>query len=102
MGINVELRDERGTVLAQVGDPDMVLSRAVTSGALSNTRLLRYLQPWGDAIFNEAQRPDLSTDIRALVGENPGSPLGKLLTQVEPLLETMVQEPHVYLWFVGD
>jgi hypothetical protein len=50
MGIDAQLRAESGEVLSEVGDGNMVLSRA-TNSQLSSTRLLRYLVPWGDAIF---------------------------------------------------
>jgi hypothetical protein len=44
MGIEAQLRRESGETVAEVGDPNMVLSRA-TSKAFSETRLLKYLTP---------------------------------------------------------
>ena len=46
MGIEVRLKGETGEVLAEVGDPQMVLSRA-TPHAFAGTRLLKYLVPLG-------------------------------------------------------
>jgi putative transcriptional regulator len=54
MGIDVQLRRETGEVLQEVGDSQMVLSRA-THRAFAGTCLLKYVVPWGDAIFNQAQ-----------------------------------------------
>jgi hypothetical protein len=101
MGINVQLRGESGDVLAEVGDPKMVLSRAAHH-KLSDTRLLRYLMPWGDAIFNQAQAGDLTNDIAKVKGDCPDTPLAKLLLQIEPLVKRLANESHLYLWFVGD
>ena len=101
MGIDAQLRAESGEVLSEVGDGNMVLSRA-TNSQLSSTRLLRYLVPWGDAIFNQAQASHLADDIAKVKGECPGSPLFKALSEIEPLVERLANESHLYLWFVGD
>jgi hypothetical protein len=58
MGIEVRLKTESGEILAEVNDRQMALSRS-TSGPLTGTRLLRYLMPYGDAVFNQAQARDL-------------------------------------------
>jgi hypothetical protein len=100
MGIEVQLRREDGEILAEVADDQMVLSKAARNG-FSGTRLLQYVVPWGDAIFNQAQAGDLATDINAVKGANPGS-LSEILSAVEPLVERLSREVHVYLWFVGD
>jgi hypothetical protein len=101
MGIDVLLKREDGEVIAEVHDHRMTLSRA-TSGPLTATRLLRYLVPWGDAIFNQAQAGDLRDDIRQILRSHPGTPLAEVLVNVEPLVERLSSETHSYLWFVGD
>lgn len=101
MGIVVLLKREDGEVIAEVNDHRMTLSRA-TSGPLTDTRLLRYLVPWGDAIFNQAQAGDLRDDIRQILRSHAGTPLAEVLASVEPLVERLSRETHVYLWFVGD
>jgi hypothetical protein len=101
VGIEVQLRSEAGEILGEVGDPRMVLSRA-THDRLSGTRLLKYLVPWGDAIFNQAQADDLTADIRNVKAANLGTELYDVLSAVEPLVERLSREVHVYLWFVGD
>jgi hypothetical protein len=84
MGIDVRLKRETGEVVAEVGDSQMVLSRA-TQWAFSETRLPKCLVPWGDAIFNQAQAADLEADIADV----------KDVTRDTPLRVR-------YLWFVGD
>jgi hypothetical protein len=101
MGIEVQLRRESGEIVAEVGDPQMILSRAAHK-AFSGTRLLRYLTPWGDAVFNQAQAPDLADDIRIVRNTCMGTPLCEILSAVEPLVEEHSRETHLYLWFVGD
>jgi hypothetical protein len=58
--------------------------------------------PWGDAIFNQAQAGELSNDIAKVKDDCPDTPLCKLLLEIEPLVERLSCETHVYLWFVGD
>src|SRR5262245_52603918 len=101
MGINVELRSESGEILGAVSDADMVLSRA-SGRLLLETRLLKYVVPWGNAIFNQAQAADLSDDIRAVRQAQAGTPLADRLGEVQRLVDRLASETHVYLWFVGD
>ncbi len=102
MGIDAQLRDEVGQILAEVGDPGGLLARAATRHALSGTVLLRYLMPWGDAVFNQAQAADLLRDLRSVRSEHEGRPLAAHLQSIEPLVERLQGEVHHYLWFVGD
>jgi hypothetical protein len=101
MGIGAQLRNESGKVLDEVSDRRMALSRAAR-GVLSETRLLKYLLPSGDAVFNQAQANDLADDIRAVVSAHAGAPLADVLTDVERLVDRLSRETHLYLWFVGD
>ena len=101
MGIDVQLRKESGDIIEHVGDAQMILSRAARQ-VFSGTRLLRYLMPWGDAIFNQAQADDLLNDIYVVKSNNPGTPLYEMLSKLEPLVEKLSREVHLYLWFVGD
>ena len=65
---------------------------------LSQFKLLKYLDPYGDAIFNNLQMDDLIQDIQQLVKiEND------LLTEEVLLLAKRCKaEPHTYLSFYGD
>jgi len=101
MGIAVRLQRESGEVLAEVGDPNMVLSRA-TQHAFSSTRLLKYIVPWGAAMFNQAQAGDLESDIAAVKRANPNPQLFDILSEIEPLVARLASETQAYLWFVGD
>jgi hypothetical protein len=101
MGIQIQLRRENGEVLAEVHDPKMILSRAAVS-AFSGTRLLRYLMPWGDTVFNQAQAADLQSDVKEVLQTHNDKPLGDMLRAFSPLIDRLSAELHVYLWFMGD
>jgi hypothetical protein len=102
MGIDIQLRSESGTVLAEVHDADMTLSGAATRSTFAGSRLLKYLVPWGDAIFNQAQASDLADDIRDALRSHTRTPLASRLEAISPLVDRLSRETHTYLWFVGD
>ena len=101
MGINTQLRTEDGQVLDEVDDAQMVLSRA-TNSQLAGTRLLKYLVPWGDAVFNQSQASDLADDIRVICDDTDDSALAQHLSSIRPLVDRLSVETHLYLWFLGD
>lgn len=101
MGIDAELRNERGEILAEVDDARMVMSHAC-GNQFATTRLLKYLVPWGDAVFNQAQALDLEQDIDLLLVECRGTPLEEALLRVRGLVTRLARESHLYLWFIGD
>lgn len=74
----------------------------LTPNAFSGTRLLQYLVPWGDAMFNQAQASDLAMDVRDVCGNLERSALADHLRIIEPLIERLAAETHSYLWFIGD
>jgi hypothetical protein len=101
MGIDIQLRVHED-VLAEVGDQKMVLSRAARSTALAQTRLLKYITPWGDTMFSQAQAEDLAADIAQLCRSNADPHLVDMLTRVALLVTQLSQEAHGQLWFIGD
>ncbi len=101
MGINVQLRSEGGEIFEQVYDLDNALSLA-TQRELTETRLLKYLVPWGDSVFNQAQAVDLDRDVSELLQTRLDRDLKAVLQHARPLLERLGSDAHLYLWFVGD
>jgi hypothetical protein len=101
MGINALLKTADSEVIAEVLDPQNTLAGAA-NGAFAGTRLLRYLMPYGDAIFNQAQASDLANDITRVCSTNEGTILGDHLLEIRPLVDWLSSEIHVYLWFEGD
>lgn len=62
-------------------------------------KLLIYLDPYGDTIFNSIQIPDLISDL-AILGEDHPNP--RLITEVIILAKKSLQIVHSYLVFYGD
>jgi hypothetical protein len=66
MGINVVWKDERGESLGEVEDPRVLLSRFATrkTSPVSGSICLSFLDPVGDACFNQRQLPFLVQELR--------------------------------------
>jgi hypothetical protein len=101
MGINVQLRSESGEIFDEVIDVKMTLSRAAQT-EFSGTRLLQYVVPWGDAMFNQAQSKNLAMDIRDVMEDTKGIQLHELLARILTLVDRLSSNPDIYLWFMGD
>ena len=97
----VELRGPDDEVLGTVPDPRFLLADA-TRSQFSECRLLRYLVPWGDTMFNQAQAEDLAADLRLVLAKHSGGPLGHILNSIQPLVDRLAGDPNHYLWFLGD
>ena len=76
-----------------------VLGVQIPTGVATDPRfeLLRWVDPWGDTVFNPAQCQQLSIELK-LLSPRPGSPLAA----VHGLAAAVVAEPHTYLVFLGD
>ncbi len=101
MGIVVQLVDERGRLLATAADPHDFVDR-VADRAHDDLRMLSWLDPYGDTVFNQLQMPAFLDDwsrIRAFIA---GDRDAETWRRVRDLAERCAREPHVYLRFTGD
>jgi hypothetical protein len=71
VAVKVELRTESGEVLA-VGGGDGALER-LASAAPDSSPCLRWIDPYGDTVFNSAQSAALSTELREAAEDLSGS-----------------------------
>lgn len=106
MPIRVELRTAKGEVVRDLPDPsggtfdaagDFDRLLAAAEG------LLRYVDPFGDTIFNRVQAPQLIRDIELLglaVGVTAVERRG--LDRLRVMAERLRDSVHQYLWFIGD
>jgi hypothetical protein len=103
MGIEAVWRDEQGVELGRVSDPKMILSRLtnITSG-FSHTACLRFLDPYGDACFNQLQLPILAEELRVTASMEAEPAVSQHLQELLALVERATNQVHTYLWFIGD
>lgn len=95
MPITVELRTEFANTEAE----ERLVGINLPSELPGDLRfeLLKWLDPWGDTVFNRGQCQALVAEI-ALAE----STFGCDLTALRKLAERAALEPHTYLAFIGD
>lgn len=63
---------------------------------------LRFVDPYGDAVFNQAQLPLLINELRASQAQQKSDERRTLLQRVGELVERADGQLHTYVKFIGD
>jgi hypothetical protein len=104
MGINVAWVDEEHEPKQEVYDPRQLLTHLALSRwpELSTSVCLRFVLPWSDAVFNQAQIPELLEELRNEASESRDTEVRAHLEKVIRLVEQAVDQTHTYIKFIGD
>ncbi len=100
MPISVQIEGEGGVVEGEQWWH--VCSTAMLAGEYPGRCCLRFIDPYGDAVFNQAQIPVLLEELRALQRKRAGDELASVLSELCAFVERAVDQPHTYVRFVGD
>jgi len=101
MGIDVYWKDESGEVLGVIEDSGALSDLSSSLYRQSASTCLRFIDPAGDACFNQLQLPVLVTEMRGLLAIVSDARVLAHLQSVVGLLEGAVRS-HTYIWFIGD
>jgi hypothetical protein len=63
---------------------------------------LRFIDPYGDTVFNQLQVPQLIIELRALERELTDPKLRLALAGLLSFVENAVDKVHTYVRFIGD
>ena len=96
----IELRTENGVILDRVLD-EGAIALLGEAASFDDTVCLRFVDPFGDTVFNAAQAAVLSREVEARLG-SAGEGDGETLARVVELADRCADEVHRYLWFLGD
>ena len=104
MGIEVATVNETHTTIDQVIDNLDVIARLARTRwpKLTESLCLRFVEPWGDAVFNQTQLPFLLAELRSEVRLATDEKFREHLQQVVTLVESAQDQTHVYVKFIGD
>ncbi|GAA5081820.1 hypothetical protein [Lysobacter panacisoli] len=100
MGIDVHWKDERGAILGAVDDEGALSDISDLLHCQSDSVCLRFIDPAGDACFNQQQLPILLAELRQLL-PNVSAEASAHLHAIVRLLEGATRT-HTYIWFLGD
>jgi hypothetical protein len=97
--IQVEIQDEHGVRIgSEVNFPPGMLPAETDSRFVC----LRFVDPYGDTVFNCLQAPYLEADLQLLSSERVTPEQKTLLQDVLSLVAASRAEPHLYIKFIGD
>ena len=104
MGIDAAWITESGEPKQEVLDPRQCLTGLATNRwhTLGQTKCLQFIDPWGDAVFNQSQVPHPLEELRAELPETREPEAKAHLEKIILLVERAVEQTHTYIKFIGD
>ena len=102
MGFDIRLEDERGAALDTVGDPQDLLVRLLPQPQDESFSCLRFVDPYGDTTFNQAQMATVVEELGRLHAIATTPHERELLDAIRELARRCQSEPHLYMKFYGD
>jgi hypothetical protein len=103
MGVDVAWVNERHEAKQEVFDPRQCLTILATSAwPGSATVCLRFIDAFGDTVFNQAQIPLLLSELREAERQQSDPEIKSHLGKVSRLVERAVGQTHTFIIFIGD
>ena len=104
MGVDVAWVDERHEQKQFVSDNGQWITRLATSRwpKLSSSVCLRFVEAWSDAVFNQAQIPELMNELQSEIAAATDSGTRAHLEKVVRLIEKAAGQTNKYIKFIGD
>lgn len=100
MPISVQIEDERGL---PEGEPWWhPRSTAAIVADRPGTCCLRFIDPYGNTTFNQAQLPVLLEELRALQSAHSDIELASVVGEACSYMEAALDQVHTYVRFIGD
>jgi hypothetical protein len=97
MAIDVEWQDERGEQIARYDGP--AIDGRLPERAPSTSACLRFIDPYGDTTFNDAQVAVLEQELAAIDGSDDVAGQARSLLS---FVRRVQDRTHRYLKFIGD
>jgi hypothetical protein len=104
VGVDVAWVDERHEQKQFVSDNAQWITKLAISRwpKLSGSVCLRFVEAWSDAVFNQAQIPELISELRNEVAAATHAGTRAHLEKVLRLVEKAEGQTHTYIKFIGD
>jgi hypothetical protein len=101
VGINVIVQSESGETLQSCLDPLGLLTKLLRDVDVSGTTCLRFIDPYGDTVFNRAQSQVLARELSAL-RTHLQEPTATFIDTALQFANQVASDVHLYLKFEGD
>ncbi len=103
MGIDIRWENERGEQLATLPDPDFLVAKFLPHFEDRKFACLRFVDPAGDTIFNQAQIHELVSELEGIAAQKKHrQAVQQHLEAVLEFIRQAVGNVHTYIKFYGD
>jgi hypothetical protein len=105
VALTIALEDESGDRHAVVFDEQDLLINLIRKAArkdAAHLRLLDYVDPYGDTVFNQLQMPQISRELDDLLSSTESPEARELLSSIQTLVREAQEGVHLYLRLIGD
>src|SRR4051812_19754930 len=99
--IRIALTDENGRIEAEAASDTHVLDDLLPGAEDSEFQCLRFIDMYGDTIFNRLQVRQVGVEWEKLA-KGAQEAAAPLFDEVSALIRRCATEPHTYLKFFGD
>ena len=102
MGIELVWEEENGIELARLIDPQSLVQKWLPPEPAMNFACLRFVDPYGDTVFNTLQLPVLLQELKSCNSTSLELRAAEHLNEAIALVGKAQGYIHTYLRFVGD
>lgn len=101
MGVDVYIETEFGERIEEFLDPKGIIARLLPIGD-NRFSLLRYIDLYGNTIFNRLQMEQLLFELEQLKNDDRTPEEIAVIEKLQEMARRCQNEPHLYLKFYGD
>jgi hypothetical protein len=102
MGIDVRVEDENRELEAELLDGRGLVVKLLPGEAASEYPCLRFIEPYGDATFNQLQVPHLITELGRRIELTRDEAVRDHGKKLLALVQSAEGRSHTYVRFIGD
>jgi hypothetical protein len=102
MGMSIRRENREGKVIEEIPDLESLLSRFFPSWDDESYHCLRYIDPWGETVFNHLQMDELISELRRIRLKASTEEERAFVDAVEGLATRCKDGDGLYLKFIGD
>jgi hypothetical protein len=102
MGIDLRLESEKGEVFRELPDGGALVERFLPDFESADFPCLRFVDPYGDTVFNQLQIEQVTWELEALAGRQHEPEVDRHLLAVLEFVRAARGRVHTYIRFYGD
>ena len=102
MGMSIRLENRDGKAVEEIPDLESLLSRFFPSWDDLTYHFLRYIDPWGETVFNHLQMDELIFELRRIRQKAETEEQRAFVDAIEGMAGRCKDGEGLYLKFMGD